>query len=338
MRKKGILLVNLGTPTAPTVKAIRRYLKSFLLDPRVITLNGFFRRLLVYGLILPFRPYRTAKAYRAIWAETGSPLRYHTEQLGQQLQIALGESEYQVETAMRYGEPSIAAALKALSGCDALTVLPLFPQYASASTGSAMAAVMQALAAQVEIPSITFIRQFYALPAFVNAYVQLIRPHLLAEDAFLLMSYHGLPERQIDRRRCASACNLKAPCPIDSQEEVPSCYRAECYASSRAIATGLGLSADRYQTTFQSRLGRLPWIQPYTDETLAELRARGIRHLVVVCPAFVADCLETLEEIGMQSRAHWMALGGETFTLVPCLNADPNWVDGLATWIKTQSP
>ena len=204
------------------------------------------------------------------------------------------------------------------------------------SVRSAMAAVMQALAAQVEIPSVTFIRQFYALPAFVDAYVQLIRPHLLAKDAFLLMSYHGLPERQIDRQRCATACDLKAPCPIDRQAGVPSCYRAECYASSQAIAAGLGLSPDRYQTTFQSRLGRLPWIQPYTDETLSTLRERGIRHLVVVCPAFVADCLETLEEIGMQSREHWMALGGETFTLVPCLNADPRWVQGLAAWIKTQ--
>lgn len=336
MRKKGILLVNLGTPTAPTVSAIRTYLKSFLLDPRVITLNGFFRRLLVYGVILPFRPYRTAKAYRAIWDDRGSPLRYHTEQLGQQLQVALGEGDYQVETAMRYGVPSIAEALKALSGCDSLTVLPLFPQYASASTGSAMAAVMQALATQVQIPSVQFIRQFYALPAFVDAYVQLIRPHLIAEDAFLLMSYHGLPERQIDRRRCAATCDLKAPCPIESEQAVPSCYRAECYASSQAIAAGLGLSPDRYQTTFQSRLGRLPWIQPYTDETLSTLRDRGIRHLVVVCPAFVADCLETLEEIGMQSREHWMALGGETFTLVPCLNADPRWVQGLAAWIKTQ--
>jgi len=330
--KIGVLLINLGTPDQPTVSSVRRYLREFLLDPRVIDLPVFWRYLLVCGVILPFRPCKVVKAYQAIWQDEGSPLRLHTQALAKQVGDLLGEA-YQVEGAMRYGNPSIASALKKLAGCQQLVALPLFPQYASAATGSAMAKLFVELAKQWNLPKVTVIDQFYQQPAFIDPLVEKIKPALSHPDSFLLLSYHGLPERHLVKSHCKITCQNGVPCPaIDSRNAF--CYRAQCYATSKQLIAKLGLSADCHMTTFQSRLGKLPWIKPYTDEMLPKLYERGIRKLVVACPAFVADCLETLEEIGMQAKEQWLALGGTDFTLVPCLNSDPAWVQGVAALVR----
>ena len=328
----GILLVNLGTPDDARVSSVRRYLREFLLDPRVIDLPAFFRYLLVYGVILPFRPFKAAKAYQKIWQKEGSPLRIHTLALAERLGEALGEG-YRVKAAMRYGHPSIVDGLKELADCKEIIVLPLFPQYSSAATGSAIAKTLLELSKQWNIPKINVIDQFYARPEFINPLATMIKPYILDSDVFLLLSYHGLPERHIDKSQCKAPCERKNECPLMDNNNY-FCYRAQCYQTSRLLAEKLELPADRYTTAFQSRLGRIPWIKPYADQVLPDLYARGIRKLAVACPAFTADCLETLEEIGMQVKKQWVMLGGESFQLIPCLNEDPLWVQGVVTMIQ----
>lgn len=328
----GVLLINLGTPDDTKVSSIRRYLREFLLDPRVIDLPAFFRYLLVYGAILPFRPFKTAKAYKKIWQEEGSPLRLHTQDLARKTGEILGAG-YQVKAAMRYGNPSIASALNKLSACKEIIVLPLFPQYSSAATGSAMAKVFVELAKQWNLPYIRVIDHFYAREDFINPLASLIKPYISDPETFLLFSYHGLPERHLDKSNCQAPCQRKDACPIVGKKNY-FCYRAQSYQTSKLLAEKLLLSSDRYTTAFQSRLGKIPWIKPYTDEILTELYDKGIRKLVVACPAFTADCLETLEEIGMQAKEQWLALGGDSFELTPCLNSDDKWVEGVVKLIQ----
>ena len=334
MKKIGVLLINLGTPDDTSVKSVRRYLKEFLLDPRVIDLAATLRYMLVYGTILPFRPKKSAKAYEKIWTKKGSPLRTHSEDLARCIQKELGEP-YQVVLAMRYGNPSIPIAIEQLKGVDKIIILPLFPQYASASTGSAIEKALSIISKQWNIPDITVISQFYESPYFIDSMSLKIQPHLKDKDAFLLMSYHGLPERHLDKSHCQSKCDKREACPaISTQNQF--CYRAQCYTTSLGIAEKLNLEKTQFQTSFQSRLGRTPWIQPYTDEILSKLKERGIKKLVLACPAFVADCLETIEEVGMALRDNWLALGGDSFTLVPCLNSDMEWVEGLSAMIRSR--
>lgn len=332
--KTGVVLINLGTPDDTKLSSIRRYLREFLLDPRVIDLNGFLRRVLVYGAILPFRPFKTSKAYRKVWEPSGSPLRLHTGALVDSVQKSLG-SDYKVVMAMRYGNPSIASILNSLTDCSQLIVLPLFPQYSSAATGSAMAKFMLEAAKLWNIPKISVIDKFYNDLNFINPYVELIRPYLSDDKTFLLFSYHGLPERHLEKSRCCAPCDRKGVCPAISSNNY-FCYRSQCYRTSELLAQGLSLSSDRYMTSFQSRLGRIPWIKPYTDEVFPRLRSKGVSHLAIACPAFVSDCLETLEEIGMQGRDQWKSLGGKSFALIPCLNDNPQWVQGLTNLILTQ--
>jgi ferrochelatase len=328
----GVLLINLGTPDDTKVSSIRRYLREFLLDPRVIDLPAFFRYLLVYGAILPFRPFKAAKAYQEIWQEEGSPLRLHTHALADKVGEILGGG-YQVKAAMRYGNPSIASALKDLSACKEIIVLPLFPQYSSAATGSAIAKTLIELAKQWNLPSIRVIDQFYARQEFITPLANIIKRYRLDPEMFLLFSYHGLPERHLDKSACTAPCKRVEACPLVTKNNY-FCYRAQCYETSRLLAEQLSLSNDKYTTAFQSRLGRIPWIKPYTDEILPELYAKGIRKLAVACPAFTADCLETLEEIGIRAKEQWLELGGESLTLIPCLNSDDQWAKGVATMIK----
>jgi protoporphyrin/coproporphyrin ferrochelatase len=332
MKKYGVLLVNLGTPDDTSVKSVRRYLKEFLLDPRVIDLPSIFRYLLVYGIILPFRPKRSAKAYEKIWTKKGSPLRTHSEDLLKCIQKELGES-YEVALGMRYGKPSIASAVQQIKGVDKIMILPLFPQYASASTGSAVEEALSVISSQWNIPGLTVINQFYESPYFIDPMSLNIQAALNDKDSFLLLSYHGLPVRHLEKSNCQTKCDKIAACPAVSIKN-EFCYRAQCYATSRAIAKNLNLKETQFQTSFQSRLGRTPWIHPYTDEILSKLKERGVKKLVVACPAFVADCLETTEEIGIALRAKWLGLGGETFSLVPCVNSDEAWVNGLSAMIK----
>lgn len=305
---KGILLLNLGTPNDLRMPSIRAYLREFLLDPRVIDLPAPLRYLLVYGIILPFRAPKTRHAYQQIWQAQGSPLRYYSQSLADALGQVLGQ-DYQVVLAMRYGEPSVKAALHQLSHCEHLTVLPLFPQYSSAATGSAIEQVLSVLAKQRRIPSLRVVHQFYDAPAYIDSLADIVRPFLQAPDTFLLCSYHGLPQRQAHE------------------------YPAQCYETTRLLTQALSVHDDRYAISFQSRLGRIPWIQPYTEDMLVTLYQRGIKNLVLACPGFTVDCLETLEEIGMRAKEEWLALGGESFTMVPCLNDDPRWVTRLAAYL-----
>ncbi len=336
--RSGALLVNLGTPASTSVADVRHYLREFLSDPRVIDIPAPARFLLLEGLILPFRPRRSAEAYAKIWGPEGSPLLVHGRALRDGLAKSLGEG-WVVELGMRYGEPSIEAALDALLSADVerLIVLPLFPQYASASGGSAAQRSLELLARRQNVPELQLLGAFYDDPGFVGAIASLAAPRLAAfRPDFTLFSYHGLPERQI-RRGDASGrhCLASAECCARIGPENRSCYRAQCFATSRALVSALGLAEGRSATAFQSRLGRTPWIRPYTDQELPRLAERGVRRLAVLCPSFVADCLETLEEVGIRAREQWAELGGEELLLLPCLNAETPWVETVAAWLRT---
>lgn len=333
--KKGVLLINLGTPSGCDATSVRHYLREFLSDPRVIDLPAFLRWCLLNFFILPFRPQRSADAYRKIWTTQGSPLLVNHRELQSALQRELGES-FVVELGMRYGEPSISGAIDALmkQGCDAWIVLPLFPQYSSAATGSAMAKVFECLSKQWNIPSVTVINDFFESLDFIRCL-----SHSVEENTkdfpydHLLMSYHGLPERHIEKSGCEKKqCSRDGICPAVNEQN-RYCYRAQCFSTSKQLAQVLHLSDLQYSVAFQSRLGRTPWIKPYTDEWLSVLFQRGIRRLAVICPAFTADCLETLEEVAMRTQQQWMGMGGEAFHYIPALNANSEWVRVLTTWV-----
>ena len=333
MTRRGLLLVNLGTPAAPTVPAVRRYLREFLSDPRVIDINPVLRTLLVYGLILPTRPRQSAKAYQSIWSDRGSPLLFHGRDLAQKLSQRLGEA-WHVELAMRYQEPSIATALEKLRehGVAHIVVFPLFPHYSSAAWGSAVERVLKLASKRWNVPSLQVVPPYYDHPEFVEAFATVTQRALegfAAEHVF--MSFHGLPERQLRKSdenkvkyclRNANCCDVMGPA---NQY----CYRAQCFATSRALAKRLGLADQSWEITFQSRLGRIPWIRPYTDERVRELSGAGLKRLAVLCPSFTADCLETLEEIGIRAREDFKAHGGEELHLLPSLNSDDRWVRAI---------
>lgn len=333
----GVLLINLGTPAGPDKRSVRGYLAEFLSDPRVIDLPTPLRQILVYGIILPFRPRTSAHAYRQIWTKDGSPLLLYSQQLAHSLSAALGET-FAVELGMRYGNPGIAAALRRLRerGCQKLLILPLFPQYSSAATGSALAKTLEELQKNTDIPAVSWINSFFDHPGFIEAWRSLITRHTPAEEPEMwIFSYHGLPVRHLDKRGCAtSECLARVDC-ARADDNNHLCYRRQCFTTSRLLAEALGLPPSRYRVAFQSRLGRTPWITPYTDHLLTELSDQGIKRIAIVCPSFVADCLETLEEIGIRARQQWQNLGGNHFNLLPCLNADDTWVKALSEIIKT---
>jgi protoporphyrin/coproporphyrin ferrochelatase len=329
--RTGLLLINLGTPEAPTPSAVRRYLREFLGDPRVIDINAVGRALLLNLIILPLRPAKSAHAYASIWdPQRGSPLMYHSQDLARAVAAQLGDA-WHVELAMRYGQPSLAAALDAFvaRGVERVVVLPLFPQYASSSTGTAVARVMELAGAQWNVPALDFVPAFYDDPGFIGAFAQVARPVLAdARPDHVLFSFHGLPVRQIVKTDRGGAVCLRSATCCDERKN-PHCYRAQSFATARALAAELALATDRYTVCFQSRLGRTPWIEPYTDHVIDRLGHAGIKRLAVLCPAFVADCLETVEEIGMRARAQFKAAGGEELILVPSLNATAPWVDAV---------
>jgi ferrochelatase len=330
----GLLLLNLGTPDAPTTPAVRRYLREFLSDPRVLDMNPLGRALLLHFVILPFRPAKSAHAYRSIWDEArGSPLLYHSLDLATGVAERLGNA-WHVELAMRYGSPSIAAAMVGFQqvGVDRIVVMPLFPQYASSSTGSAIARVMDLARQAWNVPALTVVPAFHADPGFLGAFVAVARPVLeQVRPDHVLFSFHGLPVRQIEKSDPTGATCLRS---LDCSERFanPACYRAQCVATARALSERLGLTT--YTTCFQSRLGRIPWIEPHTDKEIDRLAREGAKRVAVICPAFVADCLETLEEIGIRARAQFRAAGGEELVLVPSLNATPAWIDAVVAIAK----
>ena len=334
---KGILLINLGTPAAPTKSAVSRYLREFLLDPYVVNRPWWLRYPLVCGLIVPLRIAKAVKAYRSIWTAQGSPLLLHSQQLQRALKQRLGDT-VPVELAMRYGEPSITKALTALKnqGVTTVQVMPLYPQSTQSSTLTAVAKA-RAAAAKLGL-ELDILAPFYDRPEFITAHHALLAPALAAHnyDA-VLFSFHGIPEEHLlaITPQCRG-CLENGKCqPIDANEPEGhrrDCYRWQCYQTAHIIAQAVGLASSDYVVAFQSRIGRLPWIKPYTDTILGELVATGKKKILVVCPAFTADCLETLEEMGVVNRQRFLAGGGERYDLVPCLNASDTWVWALAQW------
>lgn len=334
--KTGVLLINLGTPDNPGTPAVRKYLTQFLNDPRVIDISAAGRFFLVNGLIVPFRSSKSAKLYKEIWNENGSPLLFHTKNLAGKVAQKLGD-DFAVEFAMRYQSPSIETALESLrkKHPKRIVVLPLYPQYASSSTGSTMQAVMEIIKNWEVIPEIHFHSNFYNNESVIDCYVNNARQFKLADYDHVIFSYHGLPERQIKKASAHYGENscFMGTCCESITEKNQYCYRANCFNTTQRIAQKLQLPKERYTISFQSRLGRSEWIKPYTDVVLKERAAKGDKKLLIFSPAFVADCLETIYEIGVEYNELFKEHGGESVTLVPSLNSNEDWVSAVAEMI-----
>lgn len=328
----GLLLVQLGTPDDPSTGAVRRYLGEFLMDEDVIDINPIARWFLVHGIILRTRPRRSAKAYQKIWTKRGSPLLFHSQDLARKVSDLLAPHTH-VALGMRYGQPNIRSALEKLreKGVARLTVFPLYPQYSTAATRSALNKVQAELADMGWAPTLREIHDFYFHEDFLDAFAKRIdkgRKEFGADH--ILFSFHGLPERQIKKTDETGAhCFASASCCDAVVAANRNCYRAQCFSTARKIARKLDLADDRWSISFQSRLGSTPWIKPYTDLVLPELAAKGVKRVLVTCPAFVADCLETLEEIGIRAREDFKKAGGQDLQLVPSLNSDADWAQAI---------
>lgn len=317
----GVLLINLGTPDAPTAQALRPYLREFLGDRRVVEIPRAIWWLILNGIILNTRPRKSAEKYATIWRPEGSPLKVHTEHMAILLKGYLGERVRQpvlVDYAMRYGHPGVAeriAALKA-QGVNRLLVLPLYPQYAASSTGSALDAVCTTLLHTRNPPELRTLRSFHDHPGYIQALRQSIEMYWAERGRpdVLVMSFHGVPRRSLD---------LGDP------------YHCECQKTGRLLAEALNLKAGQYRITFQSRFGRAEWLKPYTSATLEELGKAGTTRVDVVCPGFVADCLETLEEIGMEGKADFLKAGGKEYHYIPALNDRPMWIHALTDLVQS---
>jgi ferrochelatase len=322
MKQTGLLLVNLGTPDAPTPPALRRYLAEFLSDRRVIEIPRLIWWPILHGIILNTRPAKSARKYASVWingAEGGSPLLVHTRDLGVRLQAAL--PDIQVRIAMRYGKPSVAQGLAELrdAGCQHIVVLPLYPQYSATTSGTVYDAVFDALKTWRDLPQIEIIRDYHAHPAYIEALATQVEAHWAEHGRGdrLLMSFHGLPQRSAD---------LGDP------------YPQECHATAQRLATRLGLNDDAWQVSFQSRFGPAAWLQPYTDAALAQLAKNNCRRVDVICPGFAADCLETLEEIALEGRATFLANGGKEFFYIQSLNATDAATEAILAVVAMSLP
>jgi ferrochelatase len=329
--KTGILIVNLGTPDSPETKDVRIFLREFLSDPLVVDLPDIPRWILVNLIIAPFRAPNSSAEYKRLWTDNGSPLKIHTKALLSQLEDYFDE-HYVVEMAMRYRNPSIRSQLEKLrtQTLEKLVVVPLFPQYAEATNLSVIHEVQDQLKAMNWSVDVSFVDSFPNQPEFIQSIISAAN---LPDKPFehTLFSFHGLPERQL--KKLYDGCITDNCCATLGQHN-KDCYRAQCYATARAIAESLSLKDEDYTVCFQSRQGRIPWIQPYTDEVIDELNAKGVKSLCVFSPAFVADCLETDVEIGHTYREQFIEGGGEEFYVAPCVNSHPEWVKALAEIIK----
>lgn len=316
----GVLLINLGTPEAPTPSALRRYLKQFLSDPRVVEIPRLIWWPILNGIILNTRPAKSAKKYASIWTQEGSPLKAHTQQQAQLLQGYLGHAgltNIKVAWAMRYGQPSVGSSLQQLrlAQCSRILILPLYPQYAASTTASAYDDVARTMLTWRNLPELKFVRSFHRAPGYIQSLAASVKEYWRnhGHPDKLIMSFHGLPKRSLD---------LGDP------------YFCECHVTGRLLAEALALPQSKWQITFQSRFGKAQWLQPYTQNTLEKLGAEGVGRVDVICPGFVADCLETLEEIAMENRAAFLAAGGRDFHYLPCLNERNDWIEGLAGLVK----
>jgi protoporphyrin/coproporphyrin ferrochelatase len=320
--KIGVLLVNLGTPDAPSAPAVRRYLAEFLSDPRVIEIPPAVWKPILHGVILRLRPAASARKYAAIWTKEGSPLLFHSVQqrsllmgyLGQRLKAAgLPADLCQIELGMRYGNPGVGRALDALlaGGCEKVLVVPMYPQYAASTTASTLDAVAGHLRAVRRVPGLRFIDSFHADAGYIKALARNVNDYWVKHGRpdRLVLSFHGLPRRTLDRGDP---------------------YHCLCLVTGRLLARELGVEPSQWTLSFQSRFGKAAWLQPYTFDVLQRLGAEGVKRVDVFCPGFVADCLETLEEIGIEGRAAYLAAGGGEFHAIPCVNEHPAWIAALA--------
>jgi len=321
--KAGVLLMNLGTPDAPKAADVRRYLAQFLSDRRVVDLPSFIWKPVLHGVILRIRPAPVAKKYASVWMEQGSPLWVHTRNLAEAVAEKIkrnGMSEVMVETAMCYGNPSCAAALQRLkeAGMRRLLVIPLYPQYSATTTAAAFDAIAAQMKKMRWMPDLRFVSHYHKHESYIQALTASVRHHWQQHGRpdQLVMSFHGIPQRY-----------------FDSGDP----YHCECHATARLLAEALDLSEDEYKVTFQSRFGREPWLQPYTDHTLEALAKQGLEHIQIICPGFSADCLETLEEIDQENREIFTQAGGQTFSYIPALNAHPDHVEMVVKLISENS-
>lgn len=342
MVRWGLMLLNLGTPDSTETRDVRRYLREFLSDPRVIDISPIGRALLLNLIILPFRPSKSAEAYRKVWTDRGSPLLFHGLDLRDKVAAALGET-VKVELAMRYQNPSVASALKKYheAGIDRIMVFPMFPQYSAAAFGSAVEKVYAEADRHWNVPTIQVVPPFFDHPAFIGAVAEQARPVLddLKPDR-VVMSFHGLPERHVIKSDSTGGrhCLQSSGCCERIVAANRNCYRAQSFATARFLAENLNIPADQYEVAFQSRLGRSTWIKPYTDLRLNEIAEQGVKRVAVLSPSFVADCLETLEEIEIRALEDFRSHGGEELRLVPSLNSTDVWVQAVVEILEDAAP
>ena len=339
MTRIGVLLINIGTPDEPTPEAVGRYLRQFLMDEYVLDLPYLKRWLLVNRVIVPRRKYSSAEHYKKIQSEEGAPLLVHTRKFAAALAEELSHDahDYSVEIGMRYGNPSIEASLGKLKNqrADKIVVVPLYPQYTQSSFQTAVAETKKQAKKLGLTDRLVFLDPFYIDAGFVDACTEIINEHLRTQSAdHLLLSYHSVPVRHIRKLDPTNYCRIDESCCAEITEANQNCYRAQCHATSRAIASAVGLEPNEFTTCFQSQLGKDEWIGPSFDELVAELPQRGIKTLAVACPSFVADCLETLEEIGITGSEEFREAGGDELTLIPCVNDHQRWIKAAADLVR----
>ena len=332
--QKGIILINLGSPESTKVTDVKKYLDQFLMDERVIDKPWLLRALLVKGIIVPFRAPKSAEAYETIWIDEGSPLIVYTKQLQESLQDEIQEP---VEIAMRYGSPTPGVAFEALlknnPGMEEVVVLPLYPHYAMSSYETAVEYVKEFYQKKKYSFKLSFVPPFYNDPDYLEALSQNIKPYLNNSYDHLLFSYHGIPERHI-RKSDITGCHCLQTencCEVDSPAHA-FCYRHQIRTTTKLVTDQLQIPSNKYSISFQSRLGK-GWLTPFTDYRLKELPQEGVKDLLIVCPAFVSDCLETLEEIALRGKELFLEAGGESFTMIPCLNTNPLWIKAIAKYV-----
>jgi ferrochelatase len=330
---KAILLVNLGSPDSPSVADVRRYLNEFLMDARVIDSPWLLRRFIV-GMILINRPKESAHAYQSIWTPAGSPLVVTSRNVRNQLQARL---DVPVELAMRYQNPSIAAAVKSLAGrgVDDVLLIPLFPHYAMSSYETAVVRVQEVIQKLAPQMKLAVQPPYGDAPEFIQAMVAASSPFLREDFDHFLFSFHGIPERHIKKSDPTHAhCLTVADCCHQPSEAHQYCYRHQCFRTAEEFAKAAKLPEGKWSVSFQSRLGRYPWLKPYTDFELERLAKEGMKRIVVISPAFVADCLETIEELGIRGRQTFLSAGGQSFKLIPCVNEHPLWINALESMAR----
>lgn len=332
-KTRGVLLINLGTPDDPSPRAVGRYLREFLGDGRVIDIPSVPRKLLVNGIITPFRKGKSSKEYKKVWTDKGSPLLLYAEELQQKI-AAEFKDEAEIFMSMRYQTPSMESVLKDMQkrNFDQIIILPLYPQYASASTGSTLEEAMRIIHKWYVIPEVTTISQFWDEPGYTDTIQELSADFDLKSYDHILFSYHGLPERQVDKVYEDRQCSNHS-CESEINEENKFCYKATCFATTRLIASKIGISESDYTVCFQSRLDK-KWLKPFSDEVVEELAKEGKKKILVYSPAFVADCLETLVEISEGYQELFQEHGGEKLDLVPSLNVHPTWIKTVSKMIR----